>query len=228
MANELKTINKSESFNIFLIKKLFTFGCIICLLLSGSISVLLYYNKIQKILVGTKFKNSGIDIVAVIQDSIQSLGGIIAFFIIAYFIISAYSKINELLISKTAIINILLVFTFIIFLNSIIKVVFTDSGSVVIGGGEDAAAIFNKFKELKGFATGLDMVISSELNSKILVGLIQNINLLSIAGFVFIYSQINKFKKNSILLISLLAIAFILITSIFNIIDISNIIVWSD
>jgi hypothetical protein len=88
--------------------------------------------------------------------------------------------------------------------------------------------VIKQIKELKSFSTGLDIFYNAESGESIIYKVLKSINVFSILGFYFICSQLNKLKKNNIAIISCLVVLFVIISTVFDSIELSNLLVWNN
>lgn len=188
----------------------------------------LYNTRIISFLNGTKWANSGMNTLAIIQDSLHTIVAFCIFFLLAYILTGTYLKVNSIEPARAYIVNTLLVFTCLLLLNELVKVIFTQYFNEVPGISEGISVLFKQLADLKSFSTGLDMIIPIEMGQRFMNGIIKSINLFSIAGFYYIYSQLNRIKKSNMPIICGLILIFIIISAAFGAIDITGIVVWQD
>jgi len=121
-----------------------------------------------------------------------------------------------------------LIFLFILNINGVFKILLSDNVDIIPDGINDIKVLFNKLKDLKGFATGLDMLIPLEGKSNILISLIQCVNVFSITGFAFLVIRLRSWKENSLWINIILICVFVLMVIAVSAVDLSNFVTWTD
>lgn len=194
------------------------------LILLGTIVV--YMQRIQVFLYGSKWLGSGLDVIFIVNDQIFKLLGYLVITLIFYLVLNSYRKYHNFQISGKTIFNLIVIFISIIALNDLVKLICANFMVELPKSSPDYVKTFGRMEELKNFATGLDLLLVNQAG--VIKRLLEAINIFSILGFSYIYTQLTKLRKNSLPIVLILVVVFVIVTVTLDSINLIQFISWSE
>lgn len=187
-----------------------------------------FRSNINDVLTGSKWLNSGFDVVFIIQESIHTVLPQLIFILLSIIIIKVFLNANNVEVQSGKLLFILLIFGIILSCNSLVKAFFANTSTIMVNNDMQVDILWQSIKSIDNFCTGLDIAVKMDTIKGVLQTLILNINVFSIVGFVYLYNKLQKEVKKSALILIVLIILFLILTILFGFIDLSGLITWSE
>ncbi|WP_455717283.1 hypothetical protein [Anaerosporobacter sp.] len=187
-----------------------------------------FRSNINYVLTGSKWHNSGFDIVFIIQEAIHTVLPQLVFILFSIIVIKIFFKANNIEVRSGMILFNLLIFGLILSCNSLVKAFFANTSTVMINNDMQLDVLWKSIKKIDNFCTGLDIALKMDTIKGALQTLILNINVFSVVGFVYLYNKLQKEMKKSVPILIVLIILFLILAMLFGFVDLSGLIVWSD
>lgn len=185
-------------------------------------------SNINYVLTGSKWLNSGFDIVFIFQEVMHTVLPQLAFILLSLIIIKIFFKANNIEVQSGTIFLGMLVFGILLSLNSLVRAFLANTSAVMVNNDMQVEVLWKAIKKVDNFCTGLDIAVNIDNFKGALHTLILNINVFSVVGFAYLYNKLQKEMKKCVPLLIVLVVLYLLLAMLFGLVDLSGLIVWND
>jgi len=168
---------------------------------------------------------SGLENIFIVQLIITKLIPLSIFMAITYYILKSFVIMDDAVHSKKIIFQWTLIVFILLSLNELVKVLFLDT-TVVVNDNMMFQTVVQSIKELKTITTGLDVIVSENMQNSFLGLICEGINIFLIISFAFLWYKTEKNMKNLKLVLIILFIIYITLIVVFGLIDVYSIASW--